>query len=152
MDRRAEQEAELARRVTAEQEVARLTGLRDRLRQVLTAELGLTRWSERDNAGTAGCADFPDSRGVSSFLASLALEGGVPDAAWPRAAELVERTAAEYGFGAAQTVVDRPGQHEVVLDGERGTRLRVSSLLNATVALETGCHLPEGATPSRRPA
>ena len=57
-------------------------------------------------------------------------------------AELVVTTAADDGFGSAETVVDEPGQHEIVLRGERGSRLRFSTLTNATVAMETGCHLP----------
>lgn len=75
-------------------------------------------------------------------MSSLGLAGGVPDERWMRAAELVVTTAADYGFGAAEIVVDEPGQHEIVLRGERGSQLRFSTLTNATIALETGCHLP----------
>ena len=141
-DDRTSQETELAQRPTAEQEVARLTEARDAVRDRLAGELGLTSWSDRGNANSAGCADFPASRGITSFVASLGLEGGVPDAQWTRAAELVAATGADFGFGPAEVVVDQPGQHEIVLLGERGSRLRFSSLTNASLALETGCHLP----------
>ena len=50
----------------------------------------------------------------------------------------------------ADTVVDEPGQHEIVLRGERGSRLRFSTLTNATVAMETGCHLPAAITAGGR--
>ena len=150
MDERAQQETELAQRPTAEQAVARLTEARDAVRDRPARELGLTRWIDRGNTNSAGCADFPDSRGITSFVESLGLEGGVLDEQWTRAAELVETTARGYGFGAAETVVDQPGQHEVVLRGERGSLLRFGTLMNATLALETGCHLPAAvaATPS----
>ena len=142
VDDRAQQEVALAQRPTAEQEVARLTRARGAVRERLATELGLTAWSDRGNANSAGCADYPASRGTTSFVSSLGLAGGVPDEGWPRAAELVVTTAADYGFGSAETVVDEPGQHEIVLRGERGSRLRFSTLTNATVAMETGCHLP----------
>ena len=151
MDDRAQQETELAQRPTAEQEVARLTEARDAVRDRLASELGLTRWSDRGNANSAGCADFPASRGITNFVASLGLEGGVPDEQWARAAEAVEATAGDYGFGAAETVVDKPGQHEIVLLGEHGSRLRFGTLMNASLALETGCHLPAGVAASSPP-
>ncbi|MEX2290685.1 MAG: LppA family lipoprotein [Mycobacteriales bacterium] len=55
------------------------------------------------------------------------------------------------GFGAAETVVDQPGQHEIVLQGERGSRLRFGTLSNASLALETGCHLPAAVAASPSP-
>ena len=110
-DDQAHQEAALAQRPTAEQEVARLTRARDAVRERLATELGLTAWSDRGNANSAGCADYPKSRGITSFVSSLGLADGVPDERWTRAAELVVTTAADYGFGAVETVVDAPGQH-----------------------------------------
>lgn len=137
----------MAQRPTAEQEVARLTEARDAVRERLAGELGLTTWIDRGNANSAGCSDFPDSRGSTNFVASLGLEGGVPDEQWTRAAELVEAMASDFGFGAAETVVDQPGQHEFVLLGERGSRLRFGTLMNASLAVETGCHLPVDLVP-----
>lgn len=101
--------------------------------------------SERDNVDAAGCADFEQSSGVTAFLPTLLLTGGVPDAQWLTASDLVEQAAGEHGFGAAEVVVDAPGEHEIVLRGERGSLLRFGTLANATLAIETGCHLPEAA-------
>lgn len=143
MDQRQTQDAELAQRPSLEEETARLTQARDEIRDRLAAELGLTAWSERDNGDAAGCADFEDSSGVTAFLPSLLLTGGVPDAQWPQAADLVSQVAGEHGFGSVDVVVDAPGEHEIVLRGERGSLLRFGTLANATLALETGCHLPE---------
>jgi hypothetical protein len=66
----------------------------------------------------------------------------VPDAQWPQAAQVVADVAGRAGFGPAETVVDRPGEHEIVLRGERGALLRFGTLEHATLAVETGCHLP----------
>lgn len=137
------QNAALQERPTLEQEQARLTSVRDEVRDALSTELGLTSWSVADEGNAAGCANYPNSDGYTAFLPLLALTGGVPDQQWADAVAVVEGVAAEAGFGAAETVVDQPGQHEVVLRGERESLLRFGTTKNATLSLEAGCHLLE---------
>lgn len=137
------QNAELRERPTLEQEQARLTDVRNDISDALAARLGLTDWSEPDEGNAAGCADFPDSDGFTAFLPVLLLTGGVPDEKWSSAVEVVAEVAGRSGFGEVDVVVDRPGEHEVVLQGERGSLLRFGSIQDATLQLETGCHLPE---------
>ena len=91
----------------------------------------------------AGCADYPESDGYTAFLPSLLLAGGVPDQQWAEAVKIVEEVAGASGFGPAEVVVDRPGQHQIVLSGERESRLSFGTTKNATRRLEAGCHLPE---------
>lgn len=134
--------ATLLKRPTLEAETARITAVRDAVRNALDARLGLDRWSDLGSADEAGCAEFDDLKARTRFLSSLLLTGGVPDAQWPAAVKIVAEVAAPAGFGAPETVVDRPGQHDVVLRGERGSRLTFGTMANATLALEVGCHLP----------
>lgn len=133
----------MQQRPTLEQEQQRLTGVRDQVRGALAARLGLTAWSELDEGNAAGCADYPDSDGYTAFLPSLLLSGGVSDQQWAQAVEVVVEVAGESGFGPAETVVDQPGEHEVVLRGERESRLPFGTLKNATLDVEAGCHLTE---------
>lgn len=140
---RQSQDAALQERPTLEQEQARLTAVRDETRDALSSQLGLTAGSQPDQGNAAGCADYPDSSGYTAFLPLLLLSGGVPDTDWDEAVAVVEQVAGKAGFGRAETVVDQPGQHEVVLRGDRGSLLRFSSIEDATLHLETGCHLPE---------
>jgi hypothetical protein len=141
-DKQSQNDA-LRERPTLEQEQQRLTAVRDEIRDALSARLGLTAWSQADEGNAAGCADYPDSDGYTAFLPLLALSGGVPDATWDSAVSVVEEVASRAGFGPAETVVDRPGEHEVVLRGERESLLRFGTLQDATLRLEAGCHLPE---------
>lgn len=131
-------------RPSIEAEVARLTEARDAVAEALGSRLGLDGWGVLDEGSTAGCADAPDAGGQTVFLPALLREGGVPDEAWDRAVEVVAEVAGAEGFGAPETVVDSPGQHQVVLRGERESLLRFSTLQRATLELETGCHLPAG--------
>ena len=140
---RLEQNAVLRERPSLEQEQARVTAVQDQILEALGTRLGLTAWSQVDGADSAGCADYPDSDGSTTFLPLMALSGGVPDAVWDQAVAIVEEVAGPAGFGKAETVVDRAGQHQVILSGERESRLTFGTIQDATLGLEAGCHLPE---------
>jgi hypothetical protein len=141
MDEREQQNAQLRERPTSESEVARLTEAQEAIRVRLEA-VPLGPWTPSLSEGTAGCGDLGMSDGRTVFLPGLFLEDGVPDEVWPRAVDAVRAAAGEYGFGSPEVVVDDPGEHEVVLRGERGALLRFGTLQSATLQLETGCHLP----------
>ncbi len=132
----------LLKRPTLEAETARISAVRDAVRDALSTRLGLDRWSDRGNADEAGCADFDDLKASTRFLSSLLLTGGVPDAQWDAAVAVVAEVAGRAGFGAPETVANKPGEHDVVLRGERGSRLTFGTGIHATLALEVGCHLP----------
>lgn len=141
MDKRQEQDSMLRERPSAEDAEARLTEARDEIREALATELGLTAWTDRENADRSGCDELSDSSGETVYVSSLLLAGGVPDDTWPRAVEVVQQTARGYGFSQLDIVVDQPGQHEMVMLGEYGAVLRFGSILDATLSLQTGCHL-----------
>lgn len=138
----ATQNAALRERPSLEQEQARLTAVQDQVRGALSTRLGLTAWSEKEGGG-AGCADHPDSDGFTVFLPGWLLTGGVPDAVWDEAVAIVEEVAGPAGFGKAETVIDQPGEHDVILRGERESRLTFGTALDATLRFEVGCHLSE---------
>lgn len=134
-----------ADRPPLEDEQERLLRLRDLLRDRLSEDLRLPAWAEQGDRLRSACTELGDDAGTRAFLPSLLLAGGIPDADWPRAVALLEQLAGEEGFGATEVVVDRPGQHEVVLTGRWGSQLRLGSVANASLALRTGCHLPRQA-------
>ncbi len=148
MQQQEQQDAELAKRPSVEAQVARLTEARDAVRDRLTADLGLTQWSDRGNAGSSGCASFPESRGDESNLATMLLTGGVPDAQWREAASIVQQATEGYGFGPLQTVADQPGVHEIYVVGDYGAVMRFGTSVNATLGVRTGCHLKAALLPA----
>lgn len=134
----------LRARPSLESEVARLTGVRDAAAAALAERVGLPGWQPVGEVDYALCGDDTGDARIA-LPPSLLRTGGVPDDRWEQAVAVLAEVAAEAGFGAPETVVDEPGEHEVVLRGERESLLRFGTAANATLALETGCHLPEGA-------
>ena len=132
----------LLKRPTLEAAAAVLVQLRDGIRDRISADLGLDQWSDQDDTTEAGCSEFPGLGAGTAFPSSLLLTAGVPDEQWDAAVRLVTEVAGQQGFGAAETVVNRPRQHEVVLRGDDGALLRFSTRAHATLSLESGCHLP----------
>jgi len=134
--------AALRQRPSLEDQVERLTTMRDEMRSQLAAELKLTSWKGMGDENAAGCEDFPGVGGQTRFLEALLLDSGVPDAQWQDAVQVLARVGARYGFGAPDTVLDTAGRHEVVLKGQYGSLVRFGTQAKATLAVETGCHLP----------
>lgn len=136
---------ELLQRPSLEDETRRVTAARDEIRDALSAQLGLTRWTDQDRPGEAGCGEDLDLPGTTGSTSTLLLAGGVPDDQWAAAVQVVTDVAARHGFGAPQIVIDRPGQHDAEWPGERESRIVFGTVTNATLRLEYGCHLPAAA-------
>jgi hypothetical protein len=77
----------------------------------------------------------------------------VPDAAWPKARTAVIADAAGAGFTTVQTIVDKPGDHALAIQGSYGAILNVGVGKRTTLDIRSGCHLLPGATkPTPTPA
>lgn len=132
---------QLSERPTLEEQTERFEQMQDEVQERLGADLGLTAWTRRESGDTGLCdnGEVPDAR--VAFLPGRLLTGGVPDAAWQSAVDLLAEVAEPYGFDRVERVVDRPGEHEVVLHGEHEALVRFGTLQNATLGVTTGCHL-----------
>ncbi|HEX2297216.1 MAG TPA: LppA family lipoprotein [Pseudonocardiaceae bacterium] len=134
--------ATLAQRPTIEEMSAAYEQMQTRLRDRLSAELGPLRWVNRENRGGAGCADFPGAGGQSLTLDRWTSEGNLPDAQWDRAVQIVAEVTGEYGFGPPESVVDRPGDHEITATDRYGGGYQFGTARNTVLMVSTGCHLP----------
>jgi hypothetical protein len=132
---------------TLEQAVDTLGEMAAEVERRLGGELGLTAWSTSLQAGQSFCGEGEVEDARTASLPTRKLTGGVPDADWERAVDVVSDVASGYGFGPPERVVDRPGEHEVVLVDDREALVRFGTLQNATLEVVTGCHLL-GSTPS----
>jgi hypothetical protein len=115
--------------------------MRDAMFAALEAELGPREWRvspTNDHLGRAGCAEDPD--GETAFLPSYLFTGTYERADWKEAAQIVETVGREHGFDDTATVVDRPGDFELVGEDEYGGRYEFGMAKNTTLGQRTGCH------------
>ncbi|MGQ0777200.1 MAG: LppA family lipoprotein, partial [Pseudonocardiales bacterium] len=91
-----------------------------------------------------GCGfEFPDVReGQSRSLAGWTVLGGMPDDRWDQAVAIVQEITGVYGFSTPQVIVNRPGNHQMVVPDPYGGTLNVSTAVNTVLRMHTGCHLP----------
>ncbi|MBB5910253.1 LppA family lipoprotein [Actinoalloteichus hymeniacidonis] len=137
--------AVLLERPSIEQISERYEQMQEAITARLSDELGPWEWVNDENATSAGCAEFPNVGGESRALDRRHFKGNLPDESWNRAVEIVVEIGGEYGFGEPETVVDRPGDHEIVGRDPFGARYTFGTAANTLLTVITGCHLPEEA-------
>jgi hypothetical protein len=125
--------------------VARYEQMQQRIRDQLDSELGPFPWQVRSEGDRAGCGgEFAGSPGVVVYLPRWGFEGGIPDADWPRAKQIVTDITAEYGFTTATLQIDRAGDHETsAADEALGAQYNFATQANTSIAVTTGCHLDD---------
>ena len=139
-----DQQATLRQRPDIEQISARYEQMQAEVRDRLTAEIGGLAWVNDDNESRSGCGfDFSDvHEGESRLLARWTALGNLPDARWDDAVAIVQEITGEYGFGTPEVVLDRPGNHRIVVPDSYGGTLNFGTSVNTILRMYTGCHLP----------
>lgn len=145
---RVNAQSELAARPTSEQMISRYEDMLQLVRDRLDTELGPFDWFRiRDDARNGCGTAFPSELGGRTVtLAPWGFEAAIPDDQWPRAAQIVADTTAEYGFDTAGLQIDEPGRHTVNgVDTALGAHYRFGTQVNTSIQVTTGCHLPRTA-------
>ena len=114
------------------------------IRTRLVAEVGVSAWlPDAEPASGTFCA-MPLSNlegGQERLYNAGSSSGNLPDARWDQAVAIVAQVSGQHGFGPAEVVVSRPGDHEVHFhDAYRGYLL-FGTGNNTILAGGTGCHL-----------
>ena len=135
-------QAELNARPTSSEITARYEEMQQRIRQRLDTELGPFAWKVFRPAGESTCApEFDGLGGKEVYLPSWGFDGGISDAAWPRAKQIVTEVVAQYGFTTPTLQIDRPGNHETgAADLALGAQFNIGTAGNVTMQVTTGCH------------
>lgn len=134
--------AELAARPTLEDAVARYETLLSEIRDRLDTEVGPLDWATSRPPGGAGCGkDFPNMGGNTATTPLWLGPGNISDQRWPRATQIVIELSRNYGFDITNTVVDRPGNHEISTYDPYGAYLIFGTAGNTILRIGTGCHL-----------
>lgn len=149
---------ELMQRPDIERAQASYLAMLERIQRELVDQLGIAPFppDEDEPISASACPGdlslIPDAE-VRRYQFG-ASKGNISDAEWPRALALVTEVAAQNGFDRVNTVIDRPGDHEVAITDRLGAELIFGTAKNTIVSLSTGCHLSreahERGTPSER--
>ncbi|KAA5837115.1 LppA family lipoprotein [Saccharopolyspora hirsuta] len=141
-----DQTSTLQERPSMEEITARYEEMQQKIRDRFTAELGLaTPWIDDGDPGQAGCGEFPDTPEAEKHTLNRWLyEGNIPDDQWPRALQIADEVAAEYGFVERQVILDRPGNHKIEIRDRFGGWLQLGTNVNTVLRVRTGCHLVQG--------
>ncbi|MER7081750.1 Lipoprotein [Saccharopolyspora kobensis] len=137
-----DQTTTLQQRPTMAEITTRYEEMQQKIRDRFTAELGLAPWIDDGNPGQAGCGEFPDVQDAEKHTLNRWLhEGSIPDDQWPRALQIADEVASEYGFVERQVILDRPGDHKVEIRDAFGGWLQLGTKVNTVMQVRTGCHL-----------
>ena len=102
--------------------------------------LGPRAWERRDELSRSLCPGDEEPLLEEWGLPRFSAPGGVADADWQGAVDAVSEVLARYDFGPAETVVDRPGDHEVQFRDGYGAVLLFGANVNTILSVRTGCH------------
>ena len=138
-----DQRTTLRQRPDIEAISARYEQMQTQIRDRLGTEFAELTWVKHDDGARRGCGfEFPQvSEGQSRSLA-LWTARGLPDERWDRAAAIVQDITSRYGFSTPEVIVNRPGNHEMVVPDPYGGALTFGTATNVILRTRTGCHLP----------
>lgn len=100
---------------------------------------GMT-WQIEENSWRGCGGEFLHTRGVQVYLLAT-FSGPVPDPLWQNAVEIVKDAAAQLGATDAQTMVDRPANHEVVFNNRDGVEVTVGTGKATILSAKSECRL-----------
>ncbi|MCI2417705.1 LppA family lipoprotein [Saccharopolyspora sp. K220] len=139
----------LQQRPSMEDVTARYEEMQQKLRDRLSAELGLaTPWENDGDIGEAACQgeEFSQIDGAEEHsLARWVYRGSIPDSQWAQAERIADEVSSEYGFVEREVVVNRPADHKVEIRDGFGAALQFGTAVNTILSLRTGCHLLQSA-------
>jgi hypothetical protein len=140
-----QQYAELLRRPTIDEAVARYEEARKTLQTKLTDGLGITGWADKHDGRQSGCVnEFPgvDSRdAVRAFLSFITAPKGISGEQWADAKRIATEVGAGHGFTKPGLQTNKPPTFEFELRDQYGATLTLSAGTATVISIETGCHL-----------
>jgi hypothetical protein len=140
-----QQYAELMKRPTINEVVARYEEMRAKIQSKLSSDLGITNWEDKHDGRQSGCAnEFPEVSSndiVRNFMSFIIAPTNVPSEHWPAAAAIVSEISSEYGFDQKGLQLDRSPHFEFGLKDQYQAQVSLSTEKTTVLSVETGCHL-----------
>lgn len=139
-----DQRTTLQQRPDIEQISVRYEQMQTEIRDRLSTEIGGMTWVSDGEGSRGGCGfEFPDVReGQSRSLTRWTGLDGFPDDRWDQAVAIVQEITGRYGFSTPGVIINRPGDHKMVVPDPYGGTLNFGTAVNTILRMHTGCHLP----------
>lgn len=138
-----DQRTTLQQRPDIETISARYEQMQTEIRDRLSTEINGLTWEKYSDGSRGGCGfEFPAVReGQSRSLGGWST-GGLADDRWDQAVAIVQDITGKYGFGTPEIIVNRPGNHKMVVPDIFGGTLDFGTAERTILHMHTGCHLP----------
>ena len=111
----------------------------DAANQIVALVPGLT-WTIEENSWRGCGGDFLHTKGVQAYILAT-FSGPTPDPMWQRALGMVKAAATQLGAASAQTMVDRPANHEVVFSKPDGVEVTFGTAKATVLSAKSECRL-----------
>jgi hypothetical protein len=107
---------------------------------------GMT-WDLRENSWRGCGGAFVDTDGVQAYVYAV-FNLPLPEPLWPQALQIVKDEAAKLGAANVQTVVDQPGNHDVMLTSGSGVEIEFGTAKATILSAKSDCRLRQAAPQS----
>ncbi|MCV7123117.1 LppA family lipoprotein [Mycobacterium lacus] len=78
----------------------------------------------------------------------IVLDRAIPDAAWPKALQIVKDGAARFGATSVSSFVDQPGNKDLVVFSPEGAQFHFGTAVQTILAATSDCRMRETDTPT----
>lgn len=102
---------------------------------------GLT-WKFKEDSWRGCSGEYAKTSGVHVYIYAL-FDGPLPDDAWGQAVDIVQAGVSDLGATNMTTLIDKPGDHYVVLGGPDGIKIEFGTKAATVFAVTSDCRLRE---------
>jgi hypothetical protein len=120
--------------------------MRDMANQVAARVPGL-RWQIKEDSWRGCGGEYAQTDGVQVYV-YIVFAGPVPDDEWAPALEIVKGGAARLGATNMTTLVDKPGDRDVMFGGADGIEIEFGTKANTILSAKSDCRLRQADLPA----
>ncbi|MFC5997135.1 LppA family lipoprotein [Quadrisphaera sp. GCM10027208] len=132
--------AELASRPSIEEATVAQDEMLTEIRAAIDTAIGPQNWRRKEVHSASGCRDFPGLDGMERDSDRWIIDGGVTDQEWDLVEQAVTTVTGEHGFHPPEVILDRPGDHVLMIFRDDGAIVDLGTELNLVLGASTGCH------------
>lgn len=135
---------DLRSKTSAEETLVRYEALLAQTADRITALVHGLSWQWAYEDTTVSCpGPLADTGAVQILTRHVVFDGPIPDEQWSAAVDIVAKHAAELGADSRFAYVDKPGDHDIAISGDKGVEIRFGTKTAANLSARSDCHLKQ---------